>query len=675
MSAENSNPLLKQWNTAFNLPPFDQIQDMHFREAFDVGLAEGKAKIEAIANNPEAPNFENTIEALELSDETLDRALGVFFGISGPDANDEREAIKSDYMPKLSQYSTEIIGNAALFERVQTIWNEREYLDLSEEQQRVLYLTHRNFTRAGAALSKETKKKVGDINAELATLGTQFSKNLLADEKAWSMPLDAADLKELPDFVLDSAKAAAQERGLDEPIITLSRPLAGPFLTFSSNRNKRRELLIAMQQRGANGGDNDNRDIAVKTLKLRDERSKLLGYETYAHFKLETQMAKTPENVRDLLMKVWEPAKKVALEDESKLQKRLNEDGYEGRLEPWDWAYYSNLRKKEEHDLDAAMLKPYLQLDKMLEASFSCATKLFDLSFEEIDVPLYHSDARAWNVTRNGAHIAIFIGDYFARSSKRSGAWCMAMRSQQKLAGDIKPIVLNVCNFAKGAEGKPSLLSYNDARTLFHEFGHALHQILSDVRHGSISGTSVARDFVELPSQLYEHWLEVPEVLEEFAIHADTGEAMPEDLVKRLLASQTYDQGYMTTAYVASSLIDLDFHEAKAPDDVMQAQAQSLDRIGLPHAVRPFHLAPHFQHIFAGEGYSAGYYSYMWSEVMDADAFEAFKEGGYFNKELAKSLQDNILSRGGSDDPELLYKAFRGRMPGAEAMLKGRGLL
>jgi peptidyl-dipeptidase Dcp len=387
-------------------------------------------------------------------------------------------------------------------------------------------------------------------------------------------------------------------------------------------------------------------------------------------------MAKTPEAVRDLLLRVWSPARARAEADAAVLEAMMNADGVNGRLAPWDWHYYSDKRRKAEHDLDEAELKPFLQLDRIIEASFACANRLFGLEFRPVDVPLYHSDARAWEVTRNGRHMALFVGDYFARGSKRSGAWCSAMRSQKKLGGDTRPIVLNVCNFAKPAKGEPALLSWDDARTLFHEFGHALHQMLSDVTYESISGTSVARDFVELPSQLYEHWLEVPEVLGEYATHAETGKPMPRDLLDRLLAASTYDMGFQTVEYVASALVDLAFHEGEAPADPMAKQAEVLEALGMPDTIRMRHATPHFAHVFSGDGYSAGYYSYMWSEVMDADAFAAFEEaGGAFDPGTAEKLERFILSAGGSEEADALYTAFRGRMPGVEALLKGRGLL
>ncbi len=424
--------------------------------------------------------------------------------------------------------------------------------------------------------------------------------------------------------------------------------------------------------RGANGGAQDNRKIAAEVLALREERAQLLGYENFAAYKLETEMAKTPEAVRALLMDVWTPAKAQADRDAEVLTQMMHDEGINGALEPWDWHYYAEKRRKIEHDLDEAELKPYLQLDRMIEAAFACANRLFGLEFAPLDVPLYHKDCRAWEVTRNGEHMAVFIGDYFARGSKRSGAWCSAMRAQAKFPQTQSPIVVNVCNFAKG---DPALLSYDDTRTLFHEFGHALHQILSDVTYESVSGTSVARDFVELPSQLYEHWLEVPEVLQEFATHADSGAAMPKEMLDKVLGAATFNMGFQTVEYVASAMVDLEFHDGKAPADPMARQAEVLATLGMPAAIVMRHATPQFAHVFSGDGYASGYYSYMWSEVMDADAFAAFEEaGGAFDPERAKALETHILSTGGSRDAAELYTAFRGRLPGVEALLKGRGL-
>ena len=671
-----TNPLLAAWTSPFGLPPFEAISDDDFEPALDTALAEARENITKIAESDAEPTFENTIEALEQADEALGRVLGVFYNLAGTDSNEKREELQRLFSPKLSAYSSEIARNEALFKRIDALWQGRDTLDLTDEQARVLMLTRRGFVRQGAELEGYARDRLAEVKERLAVLGTQFTQNLLADERAWFMALDEAELVGLPDFVVSSARAAGKEKGIEEPVITLSRSLIVPFLQFSPLRDLRERAWKAWTSRGANGGATDNRAIAAEILQLREERANLLGYDSFAEYKLETEMAGTPDAVRDLLMKVWEPARETAEEDSMRLAAMMHLDDAQGDLEPWDWRFYSEKRRAEEHDLNEAELKPYLQLDRMIEAAFSCAGRLFGLEAKPLDdVTLNHPDARAWEITRNGEHLAVFIGDYFARGSKRSGAWCSAIKSQKKLGGEQRPIVVNVCNFAKPPEGEPALLSYDDARTLFHEFGHALHQMLSDVTYESISGTSVARDFVELPSQLFEHWLEVPEVLEEFATHSDTGEPMPKDLLERLLAASTYDMGFQTVEYVASALVDLDFHGEDAPADPMQRQAEILDSIGMPRAIAMRHATPHFAHVFAGDGYSSGYYSYMWSEVMDADAFEAFKEAGdAFDEDTARKLEQHILSVGGSKDAAELYEAFRGRMPGPEALLKGRGL-
>lgn len=668
-----TNPLLAPWDTPFELPPFTMIRDEDFAPAFDAALAEARAAIAGIAEAPEEPGFANVIEALELAEATLDRVSGVFYNLAGADSTEARETLMRDLAPKLSAFSSEVTNNKALFARIEALWQGRAALDLTPEQDRVLELYRQMFVRSGALLEGAEAERLTAVKSRLAVLGTAFSQNILAEERDWFMDLSEADLEGLPDFLVTAARAEGLEKGAASPVITTSRSLIVPFLQFSPRRALREKAYEAWVARGANGNANDNRAVATEILKLRAERAALLGYASFADFKLEPEMAKTPAAVRDLLMRVWAPARTKAEADAAVLAAMLHADGIAGPLEPWDWRYYSEKRRKAEHDLDEAALKPYLSLDAMIAAQFDCANRLFGLEFRPLDVALYHADARAWEVTRGGAHVAVFIGDYFARGSKRSGAWCSAMRSQRKLGRDVRPVVVNVCNFAKGA---PCLLSYDDARTLFHEFGHALHQMLSDVTYGFISGTSVARDFVELPSQLYEHWLEVPEVLETHAKHWQTGEPMPADMLKRLLDAGTYDQGFATVEFVASALVDLAFHEGAAPADPMQKQAEVLEAIGMPRAIRMRHATPNFAHVFSGDGYSSGYYSYMWSEVMDADAFAAFEEAGDpFDPATAAKLEQFILSAGGSRPPEDLYLEFRGRMPGVEALLKGRGLL
>lgn len=670
-----SNPLLSQWNTPFEIPPFDLIKDAHFAPAFDEAFKQSRAAIDIVANADDAPSFANTIESLERADALMDRVAGVFMNLVGSNSNDALEALQRDLAPKWAAFNSETMMNAKLFARIDTLFADRDNLGLTSEQLRVLELYHEMFTRSGAKLVGDARDRLAAISQRLAELGTAFTQNLLADERTWFMELSLDDMAGCPDFLISSAHEAALERDMAGYCITLSRSLIVPFLQFSPRRDLRELAFKAWAERGENGGDTDNRAIVTETLKLRQERANLLGYDTFSDFKLATEMAKTPDAVRDLLMAVWEPAKAAANKDAEKLTKLMHADNIQADLAPWDWRYYAEKLRKAEHDLDEAELKPYFQLDQMIEAAFDCANKLFGLSFTPIDTPLYHPDARAWEVKKGDRHMAVFIGDYFARSSKRSGAWCSRFRAQSALDNDVRPITVNVCNFAKAPAGQPCLLTFDDARTLFHEFGHALHSMLSDVTYGFISGTSVARDFVELPSQLYEHWLSVPEVLEQYARHADTGEVIPAELLKRLLAAENFDQGFATVEYTASALVDLAFHTEPTPKDPMQKQAEVLDTLGMPKAITMRHATPHFAHVFSGDGYSSAYYSYMWSEVMDADAFDAFREtGDAFNPELAKSLHDNIYSTGGSKDPKDLYIAFRGGLPDVTALLKGRGL-
>ncbi|MEL6584200.1 MAG: M3 family metallopeptidase, partial [Pseudomonadota bacterium] len=541
-----------------------------------------------------------------------------------------------------------------------------------DEQMRVLELYHRNFVRAGAQLDEQGKARLAEIMQRLASLGTAFTQAVLADEREWFMTLSEGDLDGLPADVIAAAKSAADSRGVDGYAITLNRSLIVPFLENATRRDLREQAFKAWTARGMNGGASDTREIVAEILGLRHERAQLLGYAHFAAFKLEKEMAKTPSSVRDLLMQVWEPAKSAAERDAEKLA-ALAADGRDNSpLAPHDWRFYAEKLRKKEHDLDTSEVKPYLTLDGMIAAQFDVAGRLFGLSFEPLDVPLHNPDARAWEVKKGERHMGVFIGDYFARPEKRSGAWCSGFRSQRKLGGEVRPITINVCNFAKA---EPALLTWDDARTLFHEFGHALHNLLSDVTYPMISGTSVARDFVELPSQLYEHWLSVPDVLRTHARHYETGEPIPEALVEKILGAETFDQGFATVEYLASALVDLDFHDGPPPTDPMAAQAETLARLGMPDAIVMRHATPHFQHIFAGDGYSSGYYSYMWSEVMDADAFAAFEEtGDPFDADLAEKLYTHVYSAGGSKDPEVLYTAFRGQMPGPEALLKGRGL-
>ena len=667
--------LLNTWQTPFGLAPFDRILDSDFSPAMDKALEIALAGILEIAESSEIPTFENTIIAQEVAESVLEQVASVFYTLAGCDSNVVREELQREFAPKISAYSSTVSSNKKLFERIEYLWSNRSSLNLSPEQERVLMLTHRSFVRAGSQLKGKAADRMAQIKSRLATLGTNFTQNLLADERDWFLNLTDSDLLGLPDFVVASARAAGQEKGANGPVVTLSRSLTVPFLQFSERRDLREIVYKAWTSRGANGGATDNRNAATETLELRHEKATLLGFDCFADFKLTTEMAKTPRRVRELLMEVWAPAKACADIDAKILEIMMEKDGIRGPLKAWDWRYYAEKRRLADHNLNETELKPYLKLEQMIAAAFDCASRLFGLSFKEVKQPLYHPDARVWEVSRNGRHLALFIGDYFARSSKRSGAWCSALQSQRKKPDMRSPIVINVCNFAKPIEGEVPLLSFDDARTLFHEFGHALHQMLSAVTYSAVSGTSVARDFVELPSQLYEHWLEQPEVLQKFAIHAETGEPMPRDLLKRMLGAANFDMGFQTVEYIASALVDLTFHEGPAPVDIMARQTEILSEINMPDAIGMRHATPQFAHVFAGDGYSSAYYSYMWSEVMDADAFASFESlGGAFDPERAQSLHDCILSKGGSEDAEQLYLAFRGRMPDASALLKNRGL-
>jgi peptidyl-dipeptidase Dcp len=533
--------------------------------------------------------------------------------------------------------------------------------------------------RAGAALEKPAQERLAAINERLASLGTQFGQNVLADEKSFAMVLEESDLAGLPDFARAAAGAAADERGHPgKYAITLARSSLETFLQFSSRRDLREKAFQAWIRRGENGGATDNRALIAEMVGLRAERARLLGFSSFADYRLDDQMAKTPAAARVLLDEVWGRARAKAAAERDALQALIAEEGGNFALAPHDWRFYAEKLRKARFNLDEAEIKPYLQLDKMIEAAFETAHRLFGLTFTPAAVPLYHPDARAWEVIdAQGRHVALFIGDYFARSSKHSGAWMTSLRDQEKLSGDVRPIVLNVCNFSKPATGEPALLSFDDARTLFHEFGHALHGMLSNVTYPLLAGTAVPSDFVELPSQLYEHWLEVPEILRQYARHYRTGEPMPKALLDRLLATRTFNQGFATVEYTACALLDLDLHSLPeaAAVNVTEFERKDLERIAMPTEIVMRHRLPHFQHLFSGSGYAAGYYSYMWSEVLDADAFAAFEEtGNAFDPATAKRLRDYVYSAGNLREPAEAYKSFRGRLPTVDALLKKRGL-
>jgi peptidyl-dipeptidase Dcp len=678
----DQNPLLADWDGPFGLPPFAGIRHEHFMPAFEAAILAQRAEVDAIAENAEEPTFANTVEALERSGRELQQVGAVFFNLGATDSDDELQRIQREVAPILARHRSSISLNAALFARIDALMAQRGERGLDAEQARVLERKHTGFVRAGAKLDEAGRERIRAISERLATLGTSFTQNLLADEKAFELVLEGEeDLAGLPDFVREAALQNGAERGKEgQHVVTLSRSIIEPFLQFSARPDLREAAFAAWAARGEQGGETDNREIIEETLRLRHERAGLLGFSSFAAYKLDDQMAKTPAAVKNLLLEVWAPAREKALAEAAKLEAISRAEGSNTRLAPADWRYYAEKQRKAEHDLDEAEIKPYLQLERMIEAAFDTAGRLFGLAFKPLkDLTLYHPDVRAFEVLgKDGRHLGLFLGDYFARPSKRSGAWKSGFREQQKLIGEIRPIVVNVMNFAKAPKGAPTLLTFDDARTLFHEFGHALHGLMSDVTYPSISGTSVSRDFVELPSQLYEHWLAEPAVLRRFAVHKDTGEPMPEALLERMLAAKNADQGFRTVEYTASALTDLELHDRDPEGDARDAVTIEQDlmaEIGMPGAMIPRHRVPHFAHVFAGEGYSAGYYSYLWSEVMGADAFLAFEEAGdVFDPETAARLAEHVLSAGGRKDPAAAYEAFRGRLPTTEALLGKRGL-
>jgi peptidyl-dipeptidase Dcp len=678
------NAAIFTWDGPHGLPRFESVRDEDFKPAFDHALKAHDAEIEAIANNPEAPSFANTIIALEIAGDELSRVSALFWNKAGADTNDAIQHLEREISPEMSRHYSKIGQNEPLFKRIDTLWEARETLGLTLEESRVLERHWKGFVKSGAKLPKDQQQRLAAINERLASLGANFGQNVLADEKSWALYLSTeAELAGLPDFLRDSMAGAAANRG--EPgkfAVTLSRSIIEPFLTFSDNRELREQAFNAWIARGENDGPTDNRQIVAETLELRAEKARLLGYPHFAALKLDNTMAKTAENVNGLLMQVWEKTHLRALEEEADLARVIADEGRNHAVQPWDWRHLAEKLRAKKFNFSQGELKPYLQLEKIIEACFAVASRLFGIkAVRRTDIAGYHPDVRVFEIRDfNDNLLALFLGDYFNRPSKRSGAWMSSFQSQHKLplkngtTGEI-PIIYNVCNFAKPAEGRPALLSIDDARTLFHEFGHALHGMLSNVTYPSVSGTGVSRDFVELPSQLYEHWLTVPAILKEFAVHFETGEPMPEALLDKVLAARTFNSGFGTVEFTSSALVDMAFHTREPTQAPMVVEREVLASIGMPASIVMRHRTPHFSHVFAGDGYSAGYYSYMWSEVLDADAFDAFMEtGNPFNPETARKLKDNIYSVGGSIDPEDAYKAFRGKLPSPEAMLKKKGL-
>jgi peptidyl-dipeptidase Dcp len=675
------NPFFETWTTPFGLPPFDRVRPEHFPPAFDRGIAEQIAEVAAITGSAAAPNFANTIEALERSGRLLGRVSRVFFNLDASNTNDALEAIARDYAPRLAEHQMRIALDAHLFARIGQLYARRDSIGLAADQMRLLERYHLRFVRSGALLSPEQKQRMASISERLASLHTLFGQNVLRDERDWQLVLDEADLDGLPEFARAAAAQAAEERGIEgRYAVTLARSAVEPFLTFSSRRDLRRVLWEAWTARGANEGGGDNAPLIQEIMTLRAEQARLLGYQNFAEYRLDDTMAKTTAAVERLLFQVWEPAKEKARAERAALETMARAEGLNEAIEPWDWRHYAEKVRQAQYDLDEAEVKPYFVLDNMVRAAFDTAGRLFGLTFtEHTGIPVYHPDVRVWEVhDAAGGHVGLFLHDNFARPGKQSGAWSSRYRDQEAMDEPIAPIVVNNNNFARGnvAGGDPTLLSFDDAKTLFHEFGHGLHALLSRVRYPTQSGTAVRRDFVEFPSQIFEHWMAAPETLRVYARHFQTGEPIPEELLRRLLAARTFNQGFATVEYTASALIDLELHCEAAPEtlDVSRFEREFLDRRGVPKEIGLRHRLAHFQHLFAGGGYAAGYYAYLWAEVLEADGFAAFNEAGnVFDPKLATRLKD-IYSAGDTRDTMELYRAFRGHEPIIAALLQQRGL-
>ena len=677
--AGRANPLMASWDTPSGAPPFSEIEPAHFIPAFEAAMERHTAEIEAIAANPAAPTFENTLLALETAGADLARISRVFWNLTSSASNDEIRAIQREMSPRLAAHAAAINLNADLFARVDALFQRRETLELTAQERRLLEVTHEDFVRAGAQLQGEDRERFAEIRSSLAGLYTRFAQNEQADREAWTLALDADDLEGLPGYVVSAAAGAAADRDMDGHVITLARSSVEPFLQTSPDRALREQAWRAWMSRGDNDNANNNHDTIREILALRLEQATLLGYETYAHYRTGGTMAGTPQAAIGLMEQVWWPARDRALEEQADIEARIAEAGLDHAVMPWDWRYYTEQVRAERYDLDPSEVKAYLQLDNMIEAQFYVAERLFGVSFtERFDVPTYHPDVRVWEMTNaDGETVGLFYGDYFARPGKRGGAWMSSFRVQDGVNGDI-PIIINNCNYNKPAEGEPALLSFTDASTLFHEFGHALHGLLSDTDFPSLAGTSVDRDFVEFPAQIYEHWLEQPEVLERFALHYETGEPMPEELLQRVLEAQTFNQGFATVEFLNSGFVDMAYHLNTNPgeieiaefEDEVLASRDNLDAIPMRHR------SPHFLHTFAGEGYASGYYSYLWAGVLDNDGFAAFEEAGdIFDPELAQKLLENVFSAGDSMPAMDAYVGFRGREPEVEPLLRNRGFI
>ena len=677
---QTMNPFFQPYDTPFNVPPFDKIRNEHFKPAILEGIKKHEAEINLIANNTGAPTFDNTILAMENAGELLSEVNRVFGNYNSANTNDGLQAIAKETAPVLSAHSDDIALNEKLFSRVKTLWDKKESLNLNLEQAKLLENRYKYFVRSGANLSGADKDKLRKINAELSLTSLKYGQNILAETNKYELVIsDKKDLSGLPNELIEAASADAKAKGKEGKwVFTLSNSSVMPFLQYSSNRELRKEIWNAYQTRANHDDDLDNKANAIKLANLRGEKARLLGYKSHSDYVLEESMAKNPQNVNKLLNDLWKPALEMAKNEASDIQKMMDKEGIKDKVQPYDWRYYTEKIRKERFDLDEQELKPYFSLDNVTKGVFQVTEKLYGLKFKQLNnVPVYHEDVTAWEVTEaNGRHVGILYMDFFPRASKRGGAWMTSYRNQSMVNGERKaPVISIVCNFTKPTADAPALFTFDEVTTYFHEFGHALHGLLSNVTYKSLAGTSVPRDFVELPSQIMENWAAEPEVLKMYAKHYKTGVTIPDELIQKLQKAGTFDQGFTTVEYLAASLLDMDYHSQTAPItlDAATFEKNSMKKIGLIDAIIPRYRSTYFQHIFSG-GYSSGYYSYIWSGVLDTDAFEAFKTTDLFNPEKAKLFRENVLERGGTEDPMILYKRFRGAEPSVEPLLRKRGL-
>jgi len=674
------NPFFQAYDTPYNVPPFDKIKNEHFKPAILEGIQKHEEEINAIANSSAAPTFENTILAMENSGELLSNVNVVFSNFNSANTNKEIQNIAKETAPNLSAHRDNIYLNEKLFARVKALWDKKETLGLNLEQAKILDNSYKDFVRSGANLSDSDKGILRKINGELSLTSLKYGQNILAETNKYELVIESQkDLAGLPQGLIDAAAADAKAKGKEGKwIFTLSNSSVMPFLQYSSNRELRKQIWNAYQTRGNHDDDLDNKKNAVELANLRGQKARLLGYKSHSNYVLEESMAKTPENVNKLLNDLWKPALEIAKTEASDIQKMMVKNGIKGAVQPYDWRYYTEKIRKERFDLDEEELKPYFSLENVRKGVFQVTGKLYGIQFKELNnVPKYHQDASVWEVTEaDGSPIGIIYMDFHPRDSKRGGAWMTSYRTQKTVDGKrLAPVISIVCNFTKPSGDTPALLTFDEVSTFFHEFGHALHGLLSNVTYRSLAGTSVPRDFVELPSQIMENWAAEPEVLKLYAKHYKTGEVIPEALVNKLKKAGTFDQGFATTEYLAASLLDLAYHSQTKDitTDANTFEKEAMTKIGLIESIIPRYRSTYFSHIFSG-GYSSGYYSYIWSGVLDTDAFEAFKTTTLFNPEKAKSFRENVLEKGGTEDPMVLYKRFRGAEPSIEPLLRKRGL-